>query len=293
MQGPLPPNQGTDDYEILFNAIGPTDSSMLGKFLCLAGDQNGDGYDDILVYCEYPPETRLYFGGNPMNTIPDLVFNIPPNCAGFGPYPNTISDLNADDYEDIVIRYGYGNNYEEVFVYYGGEVLDTIPDVILASDEGSFTGYENFGNSISLGDINGDGADDLAVGAPNYDVSMMSGKLFFYNGGDYFDSIPDYTITSGYNNFGDNFPGNISICNDINNDRYNDILCNSGWGADGKCYLFFGDVQLDSIPDWNYEGGILGGTLLKDIIINELFYCAKIPQFIIRDNPIQKFAFNC
>ncbi|MBC8277348.1 MAG: FG-GAP repeat protein [FCB group bacterium] len=62
----------TDDYQILWQCSGSTDSSEFGRYLVSAGDQNLDGFDDILI-TEYKENTvYLYHGGSPMDTIPDM-----------------------------------------------------------------------------------------------------------------------------------------------------------------------------------------------------------------------------
>ena len=115
-QGPLPPNEGTDDYEILFNAVGPLYFSNLGHYLCLAGDQNEDGFDDILASCNEPDQVWLYFGGNPMDTVPDLTFQNP-EAPGFGIMPTELRDLNGDGDVDIVITASFNVYYQEVNIW--------------------------------------------------------------------------------------------------------------------------------------------------------------------------------
>ena len=248
----LPPNQGTDELTILFNAIGPYENSMLGRSLCLAGDQNEDGFDDIIAYCDDPPEVRLYFGGDPMDTIPDMIFPMQPG-DWTGLMPTELADLNGDGDVDIVVEWEPNWQYQEVYVYYGGALLDDEIDLVLVSDEGA--DYAGFGYGMSCGDLNGDGYYDLAVGAPNYIISGGGGKIFIYFGGPDLDSIPDFSITSGYNNFGNVFGGRVSISGDVNNDGFNDIVCK--WSKTSEdttgVHLFLGSDILDSIPDWTYQ----------------------------------------
>jgi len=151
MQGPLPPNSGTDDYEIIFNAVGPYPDSYLGWALCLAGDQNDDSYDDILAACFNPLEVRLYFGGDTMDTIPDVIFPVESANSIF--FPLELSDLNADGGIDIVFGKQPNSFYQEVYVYYGGAILDTINDLTLVSDN---TYHAGFGYGMSCGDVNAD-----------------------------------------------------------------------------------------------------------------------------------------
>jgi len=269
MQGPLPPNTGTDDYEVIFHATGPNPESMLGFSLCLAGDQNNDGYDDIFAYCDDPPEVRLYYGGDPMDTIPDMTFPMQPG-EWTGLFPLELADLNGDGGIDLVVEWEPNFWYSEVYAYYGGELLDNEIDLVLKCDEGvSPTG---FGYGMSCGDINGDDYYDLVIGAPNYIISGGGGKIFIYYGGTDFDSIPDFTMTSAYNDFGGVFGGYVSASGDVNNDGIDDMI--SIWAKTDSTgvMLFLGNTNLDSIPDWIYSlpyypGGynVHSGTIIKDL----------------------------
>ena len=51
-----------------------------------------------------------------------------------------------------------------------GEVFEVSADVVF---EPSLGLYDMFGDSLAVGDFNGDGVDDVAVGAPNDDVGAL------------------------------------------------------------------------------------------------------------------------
>ena len=208
----LPPNQGTDDLTMLFHKEGTDTAEHFGYWLCLAGDQNEDGYDDILVAIYFPDMIHLYHGGptGQMDTLPDLILDIEPGSGvGNGKLPTELSDLNGDGDTDIAFWRVESSLNKQVYVYFGGALLDDEPDLILGCEIPN----SEFGSYISCGDVNGDGYDDLIVCASGYNVVGLSGrgKIFIYFGGTGFDSIPDFTITSYYNNFGNSFLGGYRL----------------------------------------------------------------------------------
>ncbi len=95
-----------------------------------------------------------------------------------------------------------------------------------------------FGWTVSsAGDFNGDGIDDVIVGADMYDNSTGYVGLFF--GGE--DIETDFIFTIGENDE-DFFGGHVSFIGDYNNDGYGDFMANANGfnNATGRCYLFLG-----------------------------------------------------
>jgi len=250
------------NYTCIWHTTGLQTNSKLGRGLVSAGDINHDGYDDILAMAWGEKKVYLYYGGNPMDTIPDIVFS-----EHAGPYdqytylPKECRDLNNDGYNDIAIG---GINIELggscVYVYFGRPDLDDEYDMIFLHNAGAY------GQDLSMGDINGDGISDLVVGAKN-SVTDGFGKIFVYYGGADFDTIPDFTI-SGASIGIDLLGEDISCGGDVNNDGFDDIAthANSESSADGEI-LFFGGNPPDSIPDWEKcsSGGYFTGIGLNII----------------------------
>ena len=135
------------------------------------------------------------------------------------------------------------------------QIESTVPDMIFDGDPNSF-----FGTRIACGDINGDGYDDVLIGARQYD--NFRGRVCLYYGGPDMDNTADL-IFEGQNErelFGDGI-----ACGDINNDGYDDIIVAAGGYNErrGRAYLYWGsdrksmDVKPDKIFAEETEKGSL------------------------------------
>jgi hypothetical protein len=135
--------------------------------LCVPGDLNGDGYDDVVVSHAWDaqqqimyPKGFVFFGGSPMDSLPDLEFTGITYCGSN--FELAGGDLNNDGFGDLIVGSTsfYYPEIARLAVYFGGADVDTIPDFeIVASD--SFALRVAF-----LGDMTGDGWAEFAVSDP-------------------------------------------------------------------------------------------------------------------------------
>lgn len=258
------------------------------------GDVNGDGYDDFAIVAghaitdtapwgdiNYGGKVYVYFGSSAPDTIPDLIFrgNIISFSLGWigGTLGSAVcgSDVNGDGFKDIVIGsadyaptwHWYDLMRGRVYIYFGGVSIDTIPDVVI--NGGNYWApflprYEQLGFSIdNLGDVNGDGYEDIIVGAPNNMEHMQvygaAGKAYVFLGGNPMDTLPDwwYYGTEDLQIFGEV----VSDAGDFNGDGYKDFMVGDHeypkpGGAYGRVLLFYGGPELDTFPDWSIYGEI-------------------------------------
>jgi hypothetical protein len=168
-------SQGEDTLFKKYLTIKPTGVTYLG-------DQNSDGYDDILLYDCNGGKALVFFGGNPMDTIPDVVINFESNF-----FRSIIAeDINYDGKLDIII--GDPTSFYHLLVYYGGSLLDTIPDIKYTGPPGS----QGFGYQLNwLKDFDGDGKSELVI----FDVyppysNLQNGCYYFYKTYPKLDTIP-------------------------------------------------------------------------------------------------------
>jgi len=160
------------------------------------GDVNGDGFDDILVgaqtydltdpVAENAGKAYLYYGASDgLSTAPAWTLTGTQAGEGLGARVGAAGDLNGDGYGDFAISATMYDHDEvdegRVVVFYGS--LDGPADTPDWTAEANQPNSQ-FGISVkSLGDVNGDGFDDLIIGADMYDAGENNeGAAFVWFG---------------------------------------------------------------------------------------------------------------
>jgi hypothetical protein len=137
------------------------------------------------------------------------------------------------------------------------------------------TSLRYWGAAIAgVGDVNGDGYDDVAVGAykdlgsPNMDTA----KVYIFYGSSSMDTIPDLLISDWSSG-----TGGLSICGgDVNGDGISDICIT----AAGRVYIHFGGSPPSINPDIRFGGrlyenysviaaGDINGDDTTDLIVGD------------------------
>jgi hypothetical protein len=223
---------------------GGVQGSWFGHALASAGDVNGDGYDDVLVgayrYKNGDLDTEegaafLFYGsGDGLSETPGWQVESDQPYAQLGYAVAGAGDLNGDGYDDLAVGARYFADNEDnqggVYVYYGTkEGPKLTPDRLLSGDQAGAA----FGTSLgSAGDVNGDGYDDLVVGAPEFDYEEANaGAVYVYHG-----SKDGLTETWNWRATSDqpeaDFGLAVGTAGDVNGDGYDDLIV----GAPGYAY---------------------------------------------------------
>ncbi|MFM7365692.1 MAG: DUF4114 domain-containing protein [Cuspidothrix sp.] len=199
-------------------------------------------------------------------------------------------DINGDGIADLVISApssdlnNKGNAGKTYVVFGSSNGFDSNLDlatldgtkgfVINGAEEGDQSGY----SISSLGDINGDGVDDLAIGSPG-DIGDNLGKVHVIFGSkeaDYFNNPIDLSDlgNKGFTIQGSQFSRNagwaVSSAGDINGDGIKDLLIgatndgNNGPGIVGKSYVIFGQENFNSTIDLDNDNefGVNDGLII-------------------------------
>src|SRR5436190_5866993 len=273
-----------------FEIGGTGQIGRLGHSVSSAGDINNDGFDDIIVGA---PD------GNTNNT--GTAYVIFGKATGFGPLNVTTltpvdgfsivgaataeragisvssaGDINNDGYADIIVgAYAAdvgGTNRGAAYVLFGkaagfGNVnLAALAPADGFRIQGAANGAEAGTAVSSAGDFNGDGFDDLLVGAPRQTepgATSAGDTYLIFGKASGFGSIDLATLApaDGFklaNNHQFDFAGSALGAGDVNGDGYDDVIIGangtdgSGNDAGGAFVVFgkasgFGTVDLASM----------------------------------------------
>ena len=198
------------------------------------GDIIVDGKDDIGTRESFTPNYNrflIFNVGSEPDSIPDFILPSTSFSDERISEWGASGDVNGDGYDDFILSSTDFNGHAgKVCLFYGGALLDTIPDWTIVGSEPN----ENMGYALSGGgDLNGDGYDDFLV--VHFSEYPQKEALIFF-GGDPPDTIPDVYISES----------NSIIVDDLNGDNFADIVCKS---VEDSHAVYFGSPGMDNIPD--------------------------------------------
>ena len=272
---------------------GIDDDDQAGFSVSGAGDVNGDGLADLLIGAILADaggvsrgETYLVYGqptGSPLsgsldladvgNAVAGATFRGMENHDLSGTSVSAAGDVNGDGLDDLLIGVHRANaggyNRGQSYLVYGQPTDSQLSGTLSLADVGGtlagalFSGTEDndfSGHSVSAaGDVNGDGWDDLLIGANKADgggstrgqtylvygqsnINPLSGSLSLADVGDTLAGA----ILSGIED-GDKSGNSVSAAGDVNGDGLDDILIGASFASadgsikqQGESYLVYG-----------------------------------------------------
>ncbi len=270
---------------------GEASLDQFGAAVSGLGDVNNDGYADWAIGAfkadsgsqENIGKVYVYFGSASPDSVKDLVIIGKADGERFGYAIGGCGKFNDDAYDDFIVgAYSYDSptqvNVGRAYVFYGGSTPDTIPDLVVTGENP----HDFFGYAVNgAGDVDGDGYDDIIVGAKGFDngTFLDAGKSYVYFGGVAPDAIADFSVATTRTN-DDEFGYAVGTAGELNGDGLSEFLIGApgdnevSTGA-GKTYLYNGGTvpfPLDTTmtgEGMNAQFGHALGSLGK--IANDLY----------------------
>ena len=283
----LPDSLSTSSADVVLTAESSI-SEFFGWCVSDAGDVNNDGYDDIIAGATGAGGSNgrayIFFGGPWLTgTISASSANviITGEASGdhFGWSVSGAGDINNDGYDDIIVgtyEYSAGGSYYNIgraYVFLGSSTLSGF--ISATSANATITGEaseDQLGYSVSsAGDVNGDGYDDVIVGAPYNDAGgTIAGRAYVFFGSSGFGGAllaasADIIITG--ESAEDHLGFSVSSAGDINNDGYGDIIVgadSAGTTGAGEAYVFFGSAGISGALSVTSADITVTGEALND-----------------------------
>ena len=255
---------GTETTGTLIEPSDATYRDFLGSEVSGVGDIDGDGYADIAItsYLDDAGATNagsvyVYLGsssGVDASTEQELSASDATAAMLYGSAISGPGDVNGDGYGDLVVGAQDGEGKAlttgTAYALLGSATgIDASSEAKVSASNGDRS--DDYGETLDLvGDLDGDGYDDLVVGANNYDdpsysfIPSRGTAYVFYGSASGIDTSTEHQLfpsDTTYHAFGSAVAG----LGDLDGDGFDDFIVGAIYDSDvashgGAAYVYFG-----------------------------------------------------
>ena len=231
-----------------WTATGANPCAFLGEAVA-SGDVNGDGFADVIVGARGHDHKGAAFGyyGSPsgLSDTPDWFVTASVKRTRFA-QALAAGDANGDGFDDVFVA---APESATISLFLGS------PSGLGVVPSWTYTGPSaaRFGRALDAGgDANGDGFDDLLVGAPEYDGGKVDEGLvaLFLGSASGPGSTPDWLVES--DSKGAEFGRAVAFVGDLDEDGLDDAVM----GAPGQSTVLAPDTGRVLVYRGNAAGGL-------------------------------------
>lgn len=242
----------------LYSVFGDAAVDEFGIAVAGAGDVNGDGLPDVIVGAHQDAlgsgYARIFNGatGGVIRTLSGIT-----DDSSFGRSVAGLGDLDGDGFGEVVVGAfvdsTVGINRGRAYVFAGstGALMHTF--------QGN-KDHDWFGWSVAnLGDLDGDGLNDIGVGAYGVDAGAdAAGRAYAYSSADW--SLIS-TVDGGFVN--ENLGWRLDGTGDVNGDGFGDYIVGAPFEVEGRALLVSGpDGSVIQEIKGSASGDIFGRSVL-------------------------------
>jgi len=239
--------------------------SNFGIAVACAGDNNGDGYSDVIIGAnlydngQTDEGAAFVYRGSAAGIVSTAVATLESNqaAANFGIAVASAGDINGDGYSDVMVGANIYDNGETdegaAFIYNGSansirlltyaQVISSPINYLPSNQSGARMGY----SVSSAGDVNADGYSDVIIGASLFDHGLGDeGAAFIFLGSP--NGITTIAVdTIEGNQQAASLGNSVAAAGDVNGDGYSDVIAGAylydkGQVNEGIAIVYYGSA---------------------------------------------------